>query len=95
MVWNPNPDKGFNGDYNYRACRICYSLSTDYLNEVFGYNLSVPILSSTLCSKDYADMESGNYIITDKLLTLDDEANGSYRASSPSTSGSRAGTETA
>ncbi len=82
VVWYPNPDKGFNGDYNYKSLPefVPYSLSTDYLNEVFGYNLSVPGYYSTLCSKNYADMESGNYIIADKLLTLEyDEANGSYR----------------
>lgn len=81
VVWYPNPDKGFSGDYNYKSLPdfTCYSLSTDYLNEVFGYNLSVPSDYQTLCSKDYYDMEAGNYIIGDKLLTLDDEANGSYR----------------
>jgi hypothetical protein len=82
VVWNPNPEKGFSGDYNYKSLPdfTCYSLSTDYLNEVFGYNLSVPSYYQTLCSKDYYDMEAGNYIITDKLLTLEyNEADEYYR----------------
>jgi len=74
VIWTPNPNKGFSGDVNYNNASAFSSknLAADYLNDVFGYNLEVPeFYLEKNFSENYYDSESGNYIITDKLLTLE------------------------
>lgn len=76
VIWNPNPDKGFCNDTNYKSLTefTTHNLAVDYLNEVYGKNLAAPETYYDNFSKNYADAENGNYIIDDTLLTLSYDA---------------------
>ncbi|NLK17627.1 MAG: hypothetical protein GX304_03770 [Clostridiales bacterium] len=82
VIWYPNPHTGYNKDINLHdePGFEPKNLALDYLNEVYGYSLAVPeyYLNKNF-STNFYNPEAGNYIITDKLLSLEyDEEKEAY-----------------
>jgi hypothetical protein len=74
VIWYPNPHTGYNKDINLHdePGFEPKNLALDYLNEVYGYDLTAPeyYLNKNF-STNFYNPQTGNYIITDKLLSLE------------------------
>ena len=74
VIWYPNPDKGYNKDVNTfdEQNFEIRNLALEYMNEVYGYDLTVPeyYLDKNF-STNFYNTQTGNYIITDRLVSLE------------------------